>query len=72
VDDHQTANAQWMVKHDAAICIQQKDLSANWLAEQLKAFLLKPEKRMAMANQAYQLRKVHVAERIFGILSGII
>lgn len=68
-DDHQTANAQWMVKHNAALCIQQKDLSANWLADQLKVLSQSPGKRLDMADQAYQLRKLHVAEKIFGILA---
>jgi len=69
VDDHQTANANYMVKSDAALCIQQAQLTPAKLAEQLQTYLHSPEKRLTMAKQAYTLRKVHVAERIFDILS---
>jgi len=34
VDDHQTANAQYLQREGAAIIRQQKDLTAEWLAEQ--------------------------------------
>jgi UDP-N-acetylglucosamine--N-acetylmuramyl-(pentapeptide) pyrophosphoryl-undecaprenol N-acetylglucosamine transferase len=67
VDDHQTANASFMVKHDAAICVQQTDLTASRLADIVKEFNDMPEKRAAMAQSAYQLRRVHVAEKIFAI-----
>jgi UDP-N-acetylglucosamine--N-acetylmuramyl-(pentapeptide) pyrophosphoryl-undecaprenol N-acetylglucosamine transferase len=71
VDDHQTANAHFMADHQAALCIQQKDMTISCLAEHVKSFSLQPEKRLAMAEQSYALRKVHVAEKIFDILSKI-
>lgn len=37
VDDHQTANAQYLAKHDAAYLRQQRDLAIEWLARWLQA-----------------------------------
>src|SRR5579883_804129 len=67
VDDHQTANAQFMVKQDAAICIQQSALTPDRLAVIVRQFSQAPEKRLAMAQAAYQLRRGHVAEKIVEI-----
>lgn len=68
VDDHQTANANFMVKKGAAICIQQSALTEEGLAKALSEFAKKPAKRLEMACAAYQLRNVRVSEKIFGIL----
>ncbi len=38
VDDHQTANGQYLTQADAAVIIQQKDLNAENLAETLNGF----------------------------------
>lgn len=69
VDDHQTANAQFMVDHHAALCIQQRELTAEQLADIVRQFALSPEKRLMMAKAAYDLRKVNVTEKIFDILA---
>lgn len=66
VDDHQTANADFMVKHKAAICVQQSDLTPERLADILKRVRV-PTQRIAMAQSAYQLRQVKVAEKIYAI-----
>lgn len=68
VDDHQTANADFMVRRHAAVCIQQKELTDSRLAEVIQAFSASPEKRFAMAQAAYQLRKVNVAKQFYEIL----
>lgn len=68
VDDHQTANANYMVKHHAAICIQQADLTAQRLVDLLQNFTQFPEQRLKMAEAAYHLRYSEVPKRIFGIL----
>lgn len=68
VDDHQTINAQYMVKHDAALCIQQADLSAEKLAELIQGFQASPEKCLKMAQAARRLRRINVAERITHVL----
>jgi UDP-N-acetylglucosamine--N-acetylmuramyl-(pentapeptide) pyrophosphoryl-undecaprenol N-acetylglucosamine transferase len=67
VDDHQTANAQFMVKHGAALCIQQSELTDTRLADIVSELMKSREKCLAMAQAAYRLRKVGVAEKIFEI-----
>lgn len=67
VDDHQTANAQFMVKNKAAVCIQQSELTESLLADIVSKLSESPETRLAMAQAAYQLRKVRVAEKIVEI-----
>lgn len=67
VDDHQTANASFMVKHRAALCVQQRELTENRLADIVRDLSLKPEERLAMAQAAYQLRNVGVTEKIVAI-----
>lgn len=65
VDDHQTLNAQFLVDQQAAILIQQRDLTEDLLIETLKELYHHPEKRLSMAKAAYQLRKMDVAEKIY-------
>jgi len=72
VDDHQTANAQFMVDCHAAYCIQQRELTAEQLADIVRQFAQSPEKRLSMAKAAYSLRKVQVAEKIFDILLDVV
>lgn len=67
VDDHQTANAEFMVENHAALSIQQSELTATRLADIVRQYSLEPEKRLAMAQAAYQLRNVNVAEKFFEI-----
>lgn len=69
VDDHQTANAEFMVKHQAALCLQEKDLTAASLAELIKGYIDDPDKCFRMAKAAYALRRSKVTERIFDILA---
>tara|TARA_R110001583_G_scaffold154899_2_gene306581 strand:- start:639 stop:1781 length:1143 start_codon:yes stop_codon:yes gene_type:complete len=52
VDDHQTANAQILVKAGAAEIKQQKELTAEWLAERLKSYSENPEKIKFMSIAA--------------------
>jgi len=56
-----------MVKHEAALCIKQSELTATELARIIKQFSQSPEKCIAMAEAAYQLRKINVAEKIVQI-----
>jgi UDP-N-acetylglucosamine--N-acetylmuramyl-(pentapeptide) pyrophosphoryl-undecaprenol N-acetylglucosamine transferase len=67
VDDHQTANASYMVNHHAALCIQQSELTDERLADILREFSLSSKKRLSMAEAAYQLRQVNVVEKIYDI-----
>lgn len=69
VDDHQTANAMYLVDKGAAFCMQQRDLTAQSIANLLQMLQANPEKRLHMANAAYALRNVHVVQQIFDILA---
>jgi len=71
VDDHQTANAYFMVNNQAAMCIQQKELTDDRLADIILQLTQLPEKRLAMAQAAYELRQVKVVEKIFAICKEI-
>lgn len=51
VDDHQTANAQYLVQHGAAYIRQQKDLAIEWLARWLEA-----QSRETLAAMAIKAR----------------
>lgn len=72
VDDHQTANADFMVRNGAALCVQQSELTEHRLADILRQFLQAPDKRLKMAEAAWQLRKVNVAEKIYEILCDVV
>ena len=67
VDDHQTANAEFMVKRGAALCVQQTELTEARLADIVVEFSRSPEKRLGMAEAAYALRQVEVAKKIYDI-----
>lgn len=67
VDDHQTANAQFMVKEGAAELIQQADLSEDKLAEILRKLAIDQKKCLAMAQSAYKLRRIDAAEKVLQI-----
>jgi len=62
VDDHQTANAAFLTEHDAALAIQQRDLSveklADWLRIQTRASLAD------LATRAYALAKPAATQRV--------
>ncbi|MCD8515854.1 MAG: undecaprenyldiphospho-muramoylpentapeptide beta-N-acetylglucosaminyltransferase [Burkholderiaceae bacterium] len=62
VDDHQTANAQHLVSHEAAYLRQQRDLAVEWLARWLEAQTR--ETLAAVADKARQLAKPEATETI--------
>jgi len=64
IDDHQTANAMWLVEQDAARLCQQKDLTiARLVAELLQAIDNRTE-ILTMAKKAKSLAKIDAAERV--------
>lgn len=69
VDDHQTANAEYMVKSGAAYLIQQSALTEEGLASLLDQLAALPSKCLEMANAAYQLRKADAVDKVVGELS---
>lgn len=52
VDDHQTANGQYLVRAGAARLIQERDLSAERLAQELESLLADREPLIGMAEAA--------------------
>jgi len=64
VDDHQTANAQYMAQHDAALIIQQAVLSEELLENILNDLCHSRDKRLRMAEAAYDLRKIDAVEKV--------
>lgn len=71
VDDHQTANANFMVEQHAARLIRQADLTPNGLAELLREYHLDRKKCFLMAQSAYKSRKIDAAERVLKICQEI-
>ncbi len=71
VDDHQTANANYLVKQGAAFLTQQNDLTAAKLRALLMDLQASPEKRLTMAEAAYALRKIDVSKHIFDLFKAI-
>jgi UDP-N-acetylglucosamine--N-acetylmuramyl-(pentapeptide) pyrophosphoryl-undecaprenol N-acetylglucosamine transferase len=69
VDDHQTVNAQFMVKSGASLCIPQTELTVENLLEKINYFTMQPEKQLAMAKAAYELRQLSAAEKMFNLLA---
>ena len=55
VDDHQTVNARYLEKADAAIIRQQDDLTADWIVERLNDFSVNRNKLFDMAVAARKL-----------------
>ena len=64
VDDHQTHNAQYLVKEHAAILIADRDLTADRLAEELKQLCAGRGKLLAMAERARQLAMPRATEEL--------
>ena len=52
VDDHQTKNAEYLAKADAAILIQQSELSATSISEILEMFSSDRSKLLSMAKNS--------------------
>lgn len=71
VDDHQTANAHFMASKQAALLLQQSMLTEDVLAKRLEELCVSAEKRIAMAEAAYQLRQADATEKILNICEEI-
>ena len=64
IDDHQTTNGQWLVNAQAALMIQQRDITAQKLADHIISLGNNPEQRLIMANNARSLAKNDAAKRV--------
>jgi len=64
VDDHQTRNAQYLVKEGAAVLIADRDLTAERLSEELQRLCAGRGKLLAMAERARLLAKPQAAAEL--------
>jgi len=71
IDDHQTANADFMVREGAAILVQQKDLTVKKLGELIQPFLMNVSQCKKMAEAAFSLRKINATEKVLTICEEI-
>jgi UDP-N-acetylglucosamine--N-acetylmuramyl-(pentapeptide) pyrophosphoryl-undecaprenol N-acetylglucosamine transferase len=65
VDDHQTANAEFLASHEAAWICQQSALNAEWLAQWLSG--LDRAQLSEMAQKAYALKNLEAVEVLCGV-----
>lgn len=64
VDDHQTANARFLVEQQAALLLPQSALNAESLAALIGPLASQPERRLAMAQAARRLAKPEAARTV--------
>ena len=64
VDDHQTANAAFLVRAGAAVLIAERDLSVERLADELARLCAGRTKLLAMAERARLLARPRAAEEL--------
>jgi UDP-N-acetylglucosamine--N-acetylmuramyl-(pentapeptide) pyrophosphoryl-undecaprenol N-acetylglucosamine transferase len=67
VDDHQTANAQWLVDAGAAELIANDQLTPEALAERLSELLQDRDQLVRRAEAARELGRPHAADRVADI-----
>ena len=67
VDDHQTVNAQFLVREGAAVLIADRDLTAERLAAELKVLCVGRGKLLAMAERARLVAKPRAAEELAAV-----
>ena len=64
VDDHQTANAQYLADAGAAIVKQQRDLTSEWLSETITEMTRQRDRLVSMANAARKIAKPDAASQV--------
>jgi UDP-N-acetylglucosamine--N-acetylmuramyl-(pentapeptide) pyrophosphoryl-undecaprenol N-acetylglucosamine transferase len=67
VDDHQTYNAQYLVREGAAVLIADRDLTAERLAAELRDLCAGRGKLLAMAERARLVAKPRAAEDLAAV-----
>ena len=71
-NDHQTKNAEALVKAGAAVMIREKDISGKTLAETIERFYRHPESIMEMEARSASLGNVRAAAEIVDSCIGLI
>ena len=64
VDDHQTANADYLVSVDAAVVRQQQQLNSDWLSEALTGFTQHRDRLLRMAKAARKQARPEAASTV--------
>ena len=64
VDDHQTANAQFLAATRAAVILQEKDLTPEGLADVIEPLLGDRGQSLEMARAARSVAKPDAAQRV--------
>jgi UDP-N-acetylglucosamine--N-acetylmuramyl-(pentapeptide) pyrophosphoryl-undecaprenol N-acetylglucosamine transferase len=64
VDDHQSANAQYLAEAGAAIVRQQRDLSSEWLSDTIKQMTRQRDTLIKMAVAARGMAKPDAAKEV--------
>ena len=67
VDDHQTANAEYLVKAGAAVVMQQHELSSEWLSDTISRLTLERDTLIRMAVAARNMAKPNAANEVADI-----
>ncbi len=62
VDDHQTKNAEYLVREDAAVLIPDRELTAERLAAELERLTASRDSLLAMAERARRLAKPNATQ----------
>jgi UDP-N-acetylglucosamine--N-acetylmuramyl-(pentapeptide) pyrophosphoryl-undecaprenol N-acetylglucosamine transferase len=71
-DNHQAANARSLVEVGAAVMIEERDLTGELLAAEIRRLLLDPAARDRMARAAGSLGAPQAASEIAEVLSGMV
>ncbi len=71
VDDHQTKNAEYLARENAAIIMQERDLTTDKLRELLLDFIANPEKLTIMAKAAYKLARPQALDLVVANCVGV-
>jgi len=70
-DNHQVINASSLVQAGAAVMIEERDLTGELLASEIRAILAHPERRQAMARAAGRLGSPAAASEIADYCAGL-
>jgi UDP-N-acetylglucosamine--N-acetylmuramyl-(pentapeptide) pyrophosphoryl-undecaprenol N-acetylglucosamine transferase len=71
-DNHQVKNAQSLSAAGAAVMIEERDLTGELLAHEIRSILASPERRGAMARAAGRLGSPQAAKEIADVLTDLV
>ena len=64
IDDHQTANANWLVDQDSAECIQQSELTPELMKVAIERFMRSRASLVEMGERSHRVAITNAASRI--------